>query len=475
MSLLVVILGACDGDEPDVTSNELQVTVSGSAVLTLAAIEGGAPLAIGVRLTLAPQDTIVVALAADPLVALDRTTLTFTAADYDRPQPVVITPADDADVVDEAGEIVLTATDVDSLVLPIAIADDDGATYAGVPDVVYVMEGGSTSFGLALAADPGGPITMTLASSDAALATVQPATLTFAANWSVAQTVTVTAPADADDLDEDLTLHLGGLHALATVVPVVVLDVDRQNFVISPAGLELIEGGSDGSLTVRLTQPPTGTLAIAVTPANPNIATVSSTTLTFTAADYAVPQSVTVSPRADRNGMDDASAVRLTSSGLRDRAVAITVAEDAIADLIDFTGDFLMTILPAFSDGPVLRYRVTYTVDPVAALLEYTSIALRVDDGSPVGDPMVSHSVELADDLRFEGLFDGLLPAEANPYSFTALELDAAKFGRIVDGDLLCGTLTGTAGALPLDGATWTEVRITGPSLPDPVVVCPAP
>ncbi len=467
-----LLLGACDGDDPTVTSNALNVTASGSAVLTLAGIEGGAPLAVGVSLALAPDEPIVVALAADSLVALDRATLTFTAANYDQPQPVVITPVDDGDVVDGAGEIVLTAPNIDSLAIPIAIADDDRVAIVGLPAGVLIMEGASTTFGIALGADPGGAVTITLASSDATNATVQPSALTFAGDWAVAQTVTVTAVTDADALDEEVAIDLGGLHAVAATVPVAVLDVDRQNFLIAPTALALTEGGTSGTFTVRLTQPPTGPLAIAVAPASSAIATVAPTTLTFTAADYATPQTVTVSPRADLDGAADTSTVHLTSSGLRDRVVALVVAEDATADLPAVGGDFLMTIRPAAVEGTV-RYRVTYTADPITATLAYSATALRADDGQPVGDPIVASGLALAEDASFTGGFDGVLPAEANPISGTALVVDAAKLGRIVDADLLCGTLTGAAGPLPLDGTTWGAVRITGSTLPAPVDACP--
>lgn len=473
--VLVIVIGACGGDDGGVsTQNSLLVTVGGSPVVTLAAIEGGAPVAIGVRLEEAPVDTLVVALTADPVVALDRTALTFTPADFDVPQPVVITAADDADVLDGAGELTLAATGTDPLVLPIAIADDDRVAIAPSAGMI-VMEGETAQLQVALASDPGGPVTITVASSDAASATVQPATLQFAADWAVPQTVTVTAVGDADDLDEDVAIALGGLHAIAATVPVTVLDVDRQNFVIAPAALALVEGGTAGTFAVHLTQPPAEPLAIAVEIVNPAIATLSAQTLTFTAADHDVPQLVTVTPRADVDGRLDASSVRLTSRGLRDRAVALAVDEDATADVTAVAGDFLMTIRPGFSSDAVIRYRVTYGVEPLDALITYRATALRVDDAQPIGDPIVSLGAGLDEDERFDGIFEGVLPAEANPFSGTTVQVAAAKAGRIVDANLLCGTMTGAAGGIPLDGTTWGAVRITGPTLPAPVDACPSP
>ena len=129
--------------------------MAGSAVVSLAAIEGGEPIAIGVSLDHEPDEPIVVTLTADPVVALDRTTLTFTPADFDRPQPVVITAVEDDDVIDGDGDIVLAASQVDELVLPIAVADDDEVALAGLPAQLIVMEGSTANLRFSLAADPG--------------------------------------------------------------------------------------------------------------------------------------------------------------------------------------------------------------------------------------------------------------------------------------------------------------------------------
>ncbi len=464
---------ACGGDDVS-TASSLLVTQGGSTVLTLAVIEGGAPIAIGVSLDGAPAGPVVVALAASPAITLDRTTLTFTATDYDRPQPVVIAPTDDADVIDDAGDLALSAPGFERLLLPIAIADDDQVGLVGLPAELLLMEGGSTRFELALATDPGGPITIAIAATDPSGATAQPATLTFGADWATPQEVTVVGPDDADDLDEAIGIELSGLHVARADVPVTVLDDERQNLVIAPGALALTESGAVGTFTVRLTQPPTGALAIAVALAHPAIAAASPTTLTFSPVDYATPQRVTLTPRADIDGAADASTVRLTAAGLRDRAVALTVAEDAVVDAPAIGGDFLMSIRGGFApEGPPLRYRVTYAVDPVTAALSYSATALRVDDAQPIGAPVTATGAALGEDASFVGPFAGELPGEANPFSGTTGVVDAMKLGRVVDADRLCGTMTGAIGALPLDGSTWGAVRIIGSTLPAPSFACP--
>lgn len=473
VGMVVVALGACGGAEDvEDTGVGLRVTAAGSAVLSLAAIEGSVPIAVGVTLERRPNDPVVITLSADPLVTLDRTSLTFTAADFDRPQPVVITPADDDDLLDDAGELVLAASATDQLVIPIAVADDDRVWLVTPPDPVAVVEGGSASFGIALGFDPGGPITVTVGSSDPAKATVQPATLTFGAGWATPQTVTVTALADADDLDEALAVELAGLHVTPTSVPVDVLDDERQNLVIAPTTLALTEGGAAQTFTVRLTQPPAGPLEVAVASVNPYLAAVSPPTLTFTAADYATPQVVTVAPQADIDGLLDFSTVRLTASDLRDRVVTVAVAEDAVADLPDIDGDFLLAIRPSYSGGDVIRYRATFTGDPVTAQIILRAVALRVDDDQPIGDTLEAADV-VRDDATFPQAFSALLPGPANPFTGTDALFGVDAPGRVVGADFLCGTMTPQLGDLIDFGTTWGAVRITGSTLPAPIAACP--
>jgi hypothetical protein len=473
LASLPLFLGGCPGDDTVETENSLLVTQSGSVVVTLAFIEGDDATAIGVALAAAPDEPLTVTITADPLVSLDRTTLTFTAENFDTPQPVVITPGEDADVIDGAGEIVLSAPDLEAVTLALAVADDDEVGVWVDPDPILVMEDGTAEVELWLDADPGGPISIALASSAPAAATVSAASLDFTSDdWDVPQTVTITGVADGDALDAAITLELSGQEIETISVPLTVLDVDTQNLVISVPALTLTEEGGDGVFTVRLTQPPVGTVTVDVAVEDPAVATLSTSTLTFTGADFDQPHVVTVSPQVDLDGTLDESAVVLTTAGLADRTIELTVAEDAVVDLANVDGEFLMTIRPDLPEDRLVSYRVTYDVDPANATLGYSAIALRVDDSTPVGDTITAGPFALDDDAAFQGVFDGVLPAPANPISGTDVVVDAMKLGAVIDADFLCGTMTGTAGALSLDGTTWASVRITGPGLPEPVWTC---
>jgi len=84
----------------------------------------------------------------------------------------------------------------------------------------------------------------------------------------------------------------------ATDTDIVIVPVNA-GFTITPVTLTLTEGGTAGTFTVCLNSAPTGDVAIPVTSSNTSEITVSPATLTFTGADWSIPQTVTVTPVDD--------------------------------------------------------------------------------------------------------------------------------------------------------------------------------
>src|SRR5205823_10320235 len=92
-------------------------------------------------------------------------------------------------------------------------SDDDvtGIQVAPLTGLVTTEAGGTATFTVKLASQPTADVTIPISSSNLAEGTVGPASVTFTtANWSVAQTVTVTGVDDAvDDGDVAYTLATG--------------------------------------------------------------------------------------------------------------------------------------------------------------------------------------------------------------------------------------------------------------------------
>jgi len=149
----------------------------------------------------------------------------------------------------------------------------------------------------------------------------------------------------------------------------------------------------------------------------------------------------------------------------------------------DITGEFLFAARPNLPQDRIMQLISDFTLTANAdgtATLSMTTTALTTKDRTPStqGSPMTVTDVHVALDGTFDAPITGVLPGDANPViPGTSAALDAVIHGAINTEDFVCGTLSGTAGSLTLDGSTFAAQRITpgtvGSALPDPVFKCP--
>ncbi len=216
--------------------------------------EGGAAGSYTVALASQPAGNVTITIAANAQVLVSPAQLVFTPATWSAPQRVTVTAVDD-DIVEGPHSTALTHTAIGpgytGLAIPkvtVQITDNDISTLVITESAgaTAVTEGGADdSYTVALGSQPSGTVTVTL--SPSAEITVNPTVLTFtSANWSAAQSVTVSAIDDSTvEGDRSGTIaHTasgGGFGAavVATVL-VTVADNDRTETIALPAGLELI-------------------------------------------------------------------------------------------------------------------------------------------------------------------------------------------------------------------------------------------
>jgi hypothetical protein len=176
------------------------------------------------------------------------------------------------------------------------------------PTALTAAEGGAgVSYTVVLDSEPvGGSVTVSV-NSDSQFTAI-PATQVFtAANWNVAQTVSVAA------VDDTLAegSHAGTItHAVsgadygsvtAPGVTVTISDNDSAGISVTPsAGLVTTQAGSSATFTVMLATQPTADVGIALSSNAPTEGSVSPSALSFTAANWNLAQTVTVT------GVDDA-------------------------------------------------------------------------------------------------------------------------------------------------------------------------
>ena len=303
----------------DATGNEL--TILPSIVVTptssLTTTEAGGTATFTIRLGSRPTADVTIGVSSSDTSegTVSPASVTFTAATWDTPSTLTVTGInddwDDGDVTytvvtaaavsADAGYNNLNAADV-----TVANTDDDTAGISVDPTsgLTTTEAGGTAAFTIVLQSEPLADVTIALSSSDATEGTVSPASVTFSpGNWNTPQAVTVTG---VDDLliDGNIAYTVvtapaasgdagyNGRNPADVAISNTDNDVPGVRFRTAAARRRLPRAGLSDAYSLVLTYPPTADVVVTVLPNTQVTATPSS--VVFTAANWNVPQSVTV-------------------------------------------------------------------------------------------------------------------------------------------------------------------------------------
>ncbi|MCP4697618.1 MAG: hypothetical protein GY862_12320, partial [Gammaproteobacteria bacterium] len=312
--------------------------------------ESGAQAVFTVILKSEPVADVDIALSSSDTSegTVSSAVLTFTSDDWNTAQTVTITGIDDSPSAvdgDIAYAIVTAAaaSDDDNYNglnpedISVANSDNDvsGITISPVSGLITTEAGGKATFTVTLNTRPSAGVTLSLRSSEPGEGTVSPASLTFSAdNWNVAQPVTVTGVDDSPPAaDGDIAYTVITAAAVSEdddyneLNPDDVLVANKDNdipgFSISPvSGLITTESGDKATFTVKLNTRPSADITLPLNSSEPGEGTVSPASLTFTADNWNVAQTVTVT------GIDD-------SPPVADGNIAYTVVTAAAVSVDD--------------------------------------------------------------------------------------------------------------------------------------------
>ncbi|MBJ46267.1 MAG: hypothetical protein CL465_05685, partial [Acidimicrobiaceae bacterium] len=361
--------------------------------------EGGSTDLFTVVLDAQPTSDVVITVSSSDTgeATVSDSTLTFTAANWDTAQTITMTGVDD-DLIDgtQTSTITLAVDDANSDdsfdaasdgTVSVSTADDDtaGFTITQTDGSSSVTEGGSTDlFTVVLDKGPLTDVVITVSSSDTGEATVSSSTLTFtAANWDTAQTITMTG-VDDDLVDgtQTSTITLSVVDAISNddfdgvadqTVSVSTTDDDTAGFTVTQTGgsSTVTEGGSTDQITVVLDAQPTSNVVIAIVSADTGEATVSNSTLTFTAANWDTPQTITITG-VDDDQVDGNQSTNIAISvvdassdnefdGIADQNVSIETTDD---DSVGFTVVETSGSTIVGEDGSTDTFSIVLNVQP---------------------------------------------------------------------------------------------------------------
>lgn len=252
----------------------------------------------------------------------NQSSVTFTASAWSTPQTITVAGVDDA-VADGSrlySVVTASATSADGNYnglnaddVTLTNVDDDVASISMSPTtgLSTTESGGTASISLVLTSEPSATVTVNVASTDTTEGTVAPATFVFTtADWATPQTITVTGVNDsiidgniAYLVEVSSVVTMDASYAAATRPSAMVLNADNDaaSVIVTPiSGLVTTEAGATATFAMMLASLPSADVTISLTSSDLTEGTVAPASVTFTAGDWNVPQTVTLT------GVDDA-------------------------------------------------------------------------------------------------------------------------------------------------------------------------
>ena len=337
-----------------------------------------------VRLATQPTAQVEVAVSSDDrAVSVDndatpRTrTLTFTTTNWATAQAVTATAAEDDDASNETVTITHAASGGDyegvSAQLRATTVDDDAQAIAVAASALVasgVAEGGTATYTVRLETEPEGAARVSVAAEgpvsvdlDRNQAGVQRWLRFDATNWNTPRTALVRGSEDADAASGTATLRHTGSgadygRAPAVDVSFAVTDDDTPQVLADATTVEVNEGSTAGYSVTLAAAPTGGTVEVTPTSSDEAVATISPTTLRFTASNWNAPQRVTV-----RGVSDGAANITHPTTGA-DYGTAATPTVAATVRDEDAPGVRVEPTLLRMEEGGTAGYRVRLNTEP---------------------------------------------------------------------------------------------------------------
>ncbi len=363
----------------DVTVNDDE-TAGVSITPTQLTIAEGASNSYRVVLTSQPSHdvTVTISHSGDPDIGVRQGTLTFTGANWNKPQAVTIEASPDDDAVDDSATLAHSAGSsdgaYDALILndvQISVRDDDSAGVRITPAKLSIPEGAWGTYNVVLTSRPSNSVILEVSSGNDDV-TPSPVSLNFAPrDWNVPRAVQARAAQDDDARDETARFS----HAAASADPtyqgipvegvaITVSDNDSARVKVTPTRLEMPEDAST-TYRVALTSRPSQPVVVELSHSGDPDISANVAQVIFEPSEWDHPGTVTVQASRDPDAVDDTATLRHSASssdstydGSPVEPVRITVGD------LDSAGVSITPLNLTIHEGDSRTYTVVLTSKP---------------------------------------------------------------------------------------------------------------
>ena len=480
-----VVYNGLNPSDVTVTNNDNDtagITVSPTSGLITS--EAGATASFTVVLTSQPSANVVIGLSSSDLTegTVNPSSLTFTSSNWNLPQTVNAIGVDDYAVDGSIAYSIITSaatsgdgnySGVNPTDVSVSNTDNDVADITvGSVSGNTTEAGGTATFTVVLTSQPSANVTIGVTSNDLTEGTVSASSLLFtSANWSTPQTVTITGVNDFI-VDGNITYSVVLAAATSTDtqynginasdVTAVNLDNDTRGINVSSASGPTTEAGGTATFTIVLTTLPTASVNVGLSSDDTTEGTVFPASVTFTTANWNIPQTVTIT------GVDDfiqdgdltyniivAAATGGDYAGINGNDVPIVNTDNDTADII---------ITPSggttSESGTSVTFSVVLNSQPVASVT-FTVSSDDTSEGTvaPATLTFTAANWNVVQNITVTGVPDNVDDGNT-PYNVTVSSSSADPNYDLVDTPLVMMNLDiDVAGftILPLSGLVTTE------------------
>lgn len=369
---------------------EIATDMGASGVLT---VNETRTAAVRVHLTHQPSADVrvTVMLGAGP-VTVSPASATFTAANYNVDQTFTFTAPDDVNVISEDESLTFQAAGSADRLYTIHDVDKDSLNINATPTTLSVNEGGSSSVSVTLTKQPPADTTVNVA-LQLGNVTVDHTNLTFTPqNFNVAQVIKVSAPQDANTVNESDQITLSAAGVSSVTLSASTVDDDVQAILENAPDPLSVTENQTATFGVTLKFQPSSTVTVTVSALDSSVATASPGTLTFTPQNYNDPavHQVTVRGTDDNNLAANSTSIKLHEPTLVDVLARVAVADDDTQTIMvsktslavpeGMSGTFDVSL--KFDPGATVTTSITST-NPTSLPVSPASIAFT---GGPSGN-----------------------------------------------------------------------------------------
>lgn len=290
----------------------------------------------------------------------------------------LIVEGDETVIITITGVSGTPAVSVNSTPAIITIVDDDVPVILYSPAAVNMAEGSTATVEVWLQNAPASPVTIDVTTLMPGLLNVGPATLTFnSSDYATHQVITLQSLENTSLGDQTDHLILSVNDALShdpfdplpdIDIPVTIINNDVASIVVNPVSVTVAENGT-ATFTVSLSAAPvSGSVVVDLVSNNTAVATIDISQLTFTTANYNVPQTITVTGVNNNTVPDVSTTISLAvNDALSDDGydgVTATVSVNVTND--DLAGFIVNPLILTISEGgPAGQFTIVLTAQPL--------------------------------------------------------------------------------------------------------------